>query len=870
MLLKNNILLKQEEYIISNEELKIFLENFTVDVDEAIYDDGKQKKMDVLIPLAKSELNNLFIDDEIIEERYNKLMNRLNSFDPDREKFNIQLFKDTTLATKILPAQLCSNTIKVILDIVPIVNEICNYFISILQDKPIEIKKGIRDIYKIFEDKINLKFKEKTLTLDFDNYLNQRDLKGLPLHELGYNVPYVYSLVNEYRKLSGYNKQAILTIKDIFIKYLNKYIKEYENIKDKKEYNSKYFNRQVLEIEHEIRSVYCSINIVNTILKMYNEVYMTLDQITYYTLRTKVTFNDQNINTSGDNEPDVIEYTPEKVLLEDTNFISLEEYLKDDIKEIDELKYKIESCLSSVETLSNYQYKISTSGITQEIYYKINIDDGFNITCKNLNIDYIVPSFENFDNKNFIIANENMIRKVFNKIIEFLKQLFKNIYNLIIKIKDWIINKLKNNVEKTILIINAIDIITSDVGKNNNINATEIKKLKDNFLNSIISIILKNDLIKLLEIINNLYNKYLNIYGSQQTIQTKKYNTKDVEYIYQVFMLNELDNINVSNDIKNHLKSLLQHKVLTPINFKIKDYILQNFNINLEDINDTKKFYKKIKQINLLIIENNDKFKDFIKSKFIEIEKLSDIYIKNLENYKNNLSVQDKIQYELIIDNLINNISIAQTRFYNNLGINITKTLYTENIKYNEILNEYENNILKFIDDNNVKWIFKYINSDETHLHFYKIIDGIPIFFDYNKNKVENANAQISTAGEFRILLKSNIKHLNKNIIDAIIYHELYHLKNNHSIKNILEALKRTTKNMDYNTSIDMDGNDHKPFFDKLKEDYRSLEQEIQADKYAYEKCGKQAILEMFKLFDNTNVETHQRLKALNDNYIGW
>lgn len=243
------------------------------------------------------------------------MIQQLELFNPEKEQFNMQAFKDTCIGVPIFSYDFITTCMQVSTDVVKNINPLLNYIRAELNNNlPYNELPQIKHIYDKLEA-ISISVIPTTIQLSTDSFLAQRDTKGLPLYSLGYTTSALVDVIAKFDKFASLNTETLITVvDDILTKYLNVLVDELKTLDKQHTAQSTPDTETIneyLKVFHRVKLIYSTINILQTLMTVLISIGHNLSAILYYFERNIISKPQVSITADGNTEPYVIEYEPE-------------------------------------------------------------------------------------------------------------------------------------------------------------------------------------------------------------------------------------------------------------------------------------------------------------------------------------------------------------------------------------------------------------------------------------------------------------------------------------------------------------------------------------------------------------------------------
>ena len=368
---------------------------------------------------------------------------------------------------------------------------------------------------------------------------------------------------------------------------------------------------------------------------------------------------------------------------------------------------------------------------------------------------------------------------------------------------------------------------------NNNIAIEQNKKIKNHFINTLLIKYneYKNNFMNNYQKIKNQINLLLNdlIKKTEMLIEQNKKDNEEIDKIIQLLIknyeLNPYNEINKLNIIQNiSINPYIYFKEfdfrtfennITNINKAIKSYLKENYLISKYKYEIIQSFQKE----DLIIHLNNNIFASLKKNEYIKIFNMDDLS-KNIKINKNlrinNILIDELKRYLISVEDdhfikfrklneIVNNLSNEN----NNKNIDIVPIYNIKHCSLIKNLIKLENNLLVFIDENNIN-IYKYNIENKTSEIINKSdikIDNIKLIKRKNKNSICSYINGIFNIYEIPSLTLENSIQIKKGIGHLIIYEQISYNEIIFALNNYIYILniENNTNNIFFSKKINFD-----------------------------------------------------------------
>lgn len=804
---------KKYENIINKNNSEIELNKKKI---EEIYNNIDNKILDI-INKNNDELknNNIKIKDDLVklEEKLNEYMKLYNDKYDNLKENNITIFD---LDNKLKRLDNISNKIEKIdinniNDLINIGNEFKNQLID------------FDYLNSEFEKYKDLKNKDKLLTIinkynDVYNYLKKNEL----------NIYDIYRLIDNYNFLK--NKYGANNDIEKLDFSLNKEINETKNL----------FMQKLKELENKLnivndndKKIYDDINNINSQLILINENKNNI--IKNEQIINNLTNQNDLLNEKIKNIDKIIKEKNDGYVVYNTELLDkINDIKNNDIENMKKNMEKYDNILKNINIDNNEILQLINNKLKNinSHKFKTNIDDDDNIIINDDNKDDVINDLNNEKNKSLNVKKYNI-----DKINELENKNILNIKNQIELLNDDILKIKKSD------IVTASDIlkIKNEIVLLNNV-------IKNN--DAVIDVNTNNGL-KIDNIINNLYNKYLKDIENRILKIENTFDRLDIEDIIKKnemllsenekleYFIDELkvkddlivdknlklaNEVNLKNDILNIYKNKIQ-KIDSELNDLIKNHEeIKNKYLNVNNSGNN------VGDLDVIIKEN-----ELIKDQNKRLKKEIDNLFKQILNIKNNTIDYD---YNKGDNDIVNEINYLDLELYkNNKKL---KKLKDKNNKFNDMINDFNNKNVELDDKiGNIKDTITNLKSQGRG-----IINSDTD--DFEKYLNDNNDLDDSKIDDLKNIIKS-IKN-NENELNDIINEKDKNEKEIDVLKNYIEQNKNEEKDLvNENKIIDSNKNN--------------------INKFNIGNNNDDVFLNKNKKFDNDNLEKHKINDELNNMY---
>lgn len=257
------------------------------------------------------------IDNYILNDRSKLLIDKLQLFDPEKEKFNKQIFNDTCVGKPLFDNNFIILTLDTFSEVVKDINPLLNYIRTELSSKlSNNALPPIKHIYDKLET-IGITQIPTSIQLSMDDFMGQKDTKGLPLASLNYSVNSLVDLIVKFSKFTSLDKPTMINVIDsILHTYLDELVKQLDMLNDKhlKEIDAvPEVTNEYLKVFHRIKLIYNVIDILQILFLSLTTICNDLTSIMYYFDNNRISVPQVAQTIDGEIEPHVNEYEPEYI-----------------------------------------------------------------------------------------------------------------------------------------------------------------------------------------------------------------------------------------------------------------------------------------------------------------------------------------------------------------------------------------------------------------------------------------------------------------------------------------------------------------------------------------------------------------------------